>query len=469
MPPSVPIPSAQYLRRSTEHQQYSLDNQQATIAEYADQYGFSVVQDYIDARTGVVLGRRSGLRQLLEDAMSGHAAYKAVLVYDVSRWGRFQDNDEGAHYEFICRAAGIPVHYCAESFTNDGSTSSAIMKALKRSMAAEYSRELGTKVLAGQRRLAELGFKQGGMPGYGLRRLLVSANRERKHGLAFGERKSLATDRVILIPGPENEVQQIRDIYRMLIDEKETVHSISCVLNRRGVPYVNGSEWDSVAVFTVLTHPKYMGCHVFGRTASRLSTPKVNKPTSEWVVTPGSYDAIVDSATFMEAQRVLCERTINKSDADILESLRSLLARKGRLTLALIQESDLPSPSTYRRRFGSLRRAYELIEYGTAQHFAPCDLRRRIQVQREELMLQLVSLFPNDLAVDRRGGRWRTRLRLRTGRHISVLVSRSIRPWKNTIRWQVDPVSHEKALCHLACAIGRPQHVSPGLPRDSEH
>jgi hypothetical protein len=31
-----------------------------------------------------------------------------------SRWGRFQDADESAHYEFLCKSAGIPVHYCAE-------------------------------------------------------------------------------------------------------------------------------------------------------------------------------------------------------------------------------------------------------------------------------------------------------------------------------------------------------------------
>jgi len=267
---TVSVPSAHYLRRSTEHQRYSLDNQQAAIARHADQHGFSVVQTYTDARSGVVLGRRSGLRQLLQDVVSGQAAYKAILVYDVSRWGRFQDNDEAAQYEFVCRSAGFPVHYCAESFANDGSTASSIMKALKRSMAAEYSRELGVKVLAGQRRLAELGFKQGGMPGYGLRRMLVSANGEAKHGLSFGERKSIATDRVILVPGPPNEVQVVRDIYTLLTVEKHTVHWIAGELNRRNIPYVNGGHWDSLAVYTILTHPKYIGCHVFGRTASRL-------------------------------------------------------------------------------------------------------------------------------------------------------------------------------------------------------
>jgi DNA invertase Pin-like site-specific DNA recombinase len=38
------IPAAQYLRMSTEHQQYSLTNQAAAIAAYAKEHGFSVVR-----------------------------------------------------------------------------------------------------------------------------------------------------------------------------------------------------------------------------------------------------------------------------------------------------------------------------------------------------------------------------------------------------------------------------------------
>ena len=129
--------------------------------------------------------------------VGGTTDYRAILVYDVSRWGRFQDSDEAAHYEFLCKSAGVLVHYCAETFANDGTLSSLIMKTLKRTMAAEFSRELSVKVLAGQKRLAHLGFKQGGVPGYGLRRMLVSASGVPKQELAAGERKSIATDRVI--------------------------------------------------------------------------------------------------------------------------------------------------------------------------------------------------------------------------------------------------------------------------------
>ncbi len=398
------VAAAQYLRMSTEHQQYSLANQSAAIQRYAEAHGFSVVQTYSDgARTGLVLKRRSGLRQLLHDVMSGAPAFKTILVYDVSRWGRFQDSDEAAHYEFLCKSAGVPVHYCAEAFANDGTLASLMMKALKRTMAGEYSRELGVKVLEGQKRLARLGFKQGGVPGYGLRRMLVSADGHAKQQLHNGERKSITTDRVILVLGPPEEVQVVRDIYRMLISERRTVYAIACELNRRGIKYIRDSKWDYLAVYNVLTHPKYIGCHVFGRTSSKLCTPVIRLPRSEWTLRPGAFEPVVDQATFDEAQRVLRERTVCQSDEDVLDSLRSLLAHEERLSLGVIKNSPtVPSPSTYRKRFGSLRRAYELIGYGRAMDFGPIDLRRRTQAMRENLIARIQTTFADQISIVRR-------------------------------------------------------------------
>jgi DNA invertase Pin-like site-specific DNA recombinase len=188
---SLPIPAAQYLRMSTEHQLYSTENQAHCNHQYAQLHGFTITRTYRDsAKSGLWLKGRPGLRELLRDVTEGNTEYKAILVYDVSRWGRFQDTDEAAHYEFVCKSAGIPVHYCAETFLNDGSLPSSIMKALKRAMAGEYSRELGVKVAAGQRRLAELGFWQGGPAGYGFRRVLVSPDGKVKQFLAKAREKA---------------------------------------------------------------------------------------------------------------------------------------------------------------------------------------------------------------------------------------------------------------------------------------
>lgn len=449
------IPAAQYLRMSTEHQLYSLENQSAAIQKYAESSGFEIVRTYFDsAKSGVVLRRRSGLQELLHDVVSRTPTYQAILVYDVSRWGRFQDTDEAAHYEFLCKSAGVPVHYCAETFTNDGTLPSLIMKALKRTMAGEYSRELGVKVFAGQKRLAELGFKQGGRAGYGLRRMLVSPDRVPRQVLNFGDRKSIATDRVILVPGPDHQVQCVRDIFRMFLSGRQTVHAIACTLNRRGNEYTKDSKWDYQAVYNVLTHPKYAGCHVFNRTSRRLYTPTVKVPKSEWILRPGAFEPIIGIQDFDKAQEILRARTFNKSNEEILASLHRLLVSKGKLSLSLIHKcADTPSPSTYRNRFGSLRRAYGFIGYCDPATLSPLDVRHKTLALREDLFRQILELFPNVISSVRPGGRWRRKLHLSSGVTVSVVVARCVRAWKNNFRWHVDPHPRERRLITLLARL----------------
>lgn len=457
---------------STEHQQYSLESQSMAILEYAALHSFDIVRTYSDAaKSGVALKHRVGLLQLLQDVVAGTAPYRAILVYDVSRWGRFQDTDESAHYEFLCKSAGVPVHYCAETFANDGTLPSLIMKALKRTMAGEFSRELGVKVLAGQKRLASLGFRQGGRPGYGLRRMLVSAAGVPKQELLSGERKSLTTDRVILVPGPAQEVQVVKDIYRMLVSEKLSTAAIAKQLNRRGIGYVGDSKWSCQAVNAVLTAPKYTGCHVYGRTSVRLSTPRVRLPKSEWVLTPAAFEPIVEMSIFSEAQRILRQRTFNKSDQELLDCLRALLASKGRLSRRVIHDSaEVSSPSTYVYRFGSLQKSYERIGYGHPHQFGPIDLRRKIQSLREELIAHIAAMFPNDVSITRPGGKWRTRLRLESGLMISVLIGRPVHS-KHGISWRIDTAGQE---CHFVTLLARLDegnqsfldfHVFPNIDR----
>jgi DNA invertase Pin-like site-specific DNA recombinase len=198
-----PRRAAQYVRMSTEHQRYSTENQSDAIAHYAAQRGVEIVRTYSDeGKSGLRIQGRDGLKQLIEDIQSGKADFEAVLVYDISRWGRFQDADESAYYEYICKRAGISVIYCAEQFENDGSPVSTIVKGVKRAMAGEYSRELSQKVFTGQSRLIELGYRQGGPPGFGLRRMLIDEHGVTKGILERGQHKSIQTDRVTLVPGP---------------------------------------------------------------------------------------------------------------------------------------------------------------------------------------------------------------------------------------------------------------------------
>lgn len=129
---------------STEHQRYSTENQAAAIRQYAKRRGLEVVRTYADeGKSGLRIDGRDALKQLIEDVQGGKADFSTILVYDVSRWGRFQDANESAYYEYICRRAGISVQYCAEQFENDRSPVSTIVKGVKRAMAGETTVSIG--------------------------------------------------------------------------------------------------------------------------------------------------------------------------------------------------------------------------------------------------------------------------------------------------------------------------------------
>ena len=94
---SCPIPAAQYVRMSTEHQQYSIDNQSSAITAYAKSHDMEVIRTYADAgKSGLTIQNRPGLRQMIADVEAGSPGFSVMQVYDVSRWGRFQDADESA-------------------------------------------------------------------------------------------------------------------------------------------------------------------------------------------------------------------------------------------------------------------------------------------------------------------------------------------------------------------------------------
>jgi DNA invertase Pin-like site-specific DNA recombinase len=135
-----------------------------TIRLYAKKRSLEVVRTYADeGKSGLRIDGRDALKRIISDVQNGRADFETILVYDISRWGRFQDADESAYYEYICKRAGIIVQYCAEQFENDGSPVSTIVKGVKRAMAGEYSREMGRPRPVGetgQCRLIELGFRQ---------------------------------------------------------------------------------------------------------------------------------------------------------------------------------------------------------------------------------------------------------------------------------------------------------------------
>jgi DNA invertase Pin-like site-specific DNA recombinase len=357
--------AAQYLRMSREHQNYSLECQGACNAAYARDHGWELVRTYTDAGiSGLRLSGREGLKQLLADVLAGQADFDAVLVYDVSRWGRFQDIDQGAHYEFICREAGVQVIYTAEAFAPDGSFASTLLKHLKRAMAAEFSRELSAKVKRAKAGLGAKGYWVGGAAGYGLRRVAVGPDRQPRLRMETGEHKGLRGDRTILTPGPEAEVRTVQRIYRLFVIHGLRVAAIARLLNDEGVWPEPDVRWTGQRVRQVLTSERYAGVLVMGKAEVDLGRSRYRR-RADWVRIEGAIEPVIPRALYDAAQaQVRRPKARGASDAQLLDELRTALRDSGRLSRAIINAHPATHcADVYRRRFGRLDRAFLLAGY----------------------------------------------------------------------------------------------------------
>jgi DNA invertase Pin-like site-specific DNA recombinase len=363
--------AAQYVRMSTDYQRYSIENQAAVIAAYAQLHDLSIIRTYRDqGESGLKLKNRAGLAQLLNDVSSDQADFEYILVYDVSRWGRFQDVDESAYYEFICKKAGIKVAYCAEQFDNDGSMISSIVKNIKRVMAAEYSRELSAKVHAGACRFASLGFQLGGPVAYALQRVLVNDKLQPKEILGKGDRKYLQTDHVRLQPGAANEVAVVQWIFHRFLKVKSE-KAVARELNRKGIPASNGGRWRGPFVTRILRNENYVGNLIYNRRSRKLRGDVVYNSPNLWVRSEGCIEPIVGVDVFLAVKKVIEERRVDLPEEEMLARLRRTLIKEGRLSPAIINKTiGLPCHHVYIAHFGSIRNAYRLIGYTSQRN---CD------------------------------------------------------------------------------------------------
>ncbi len=298
--------------------------------------------------------------------------------------------------------------YCAEQFENDGSPVSTIVKGVKRAMAGEYSRELSAKVFAGQCRLIELGFRQGGPAGYGLRRVLVDQAGAIKTELARGEHKSLQTDRVILMPGPDDEIRVVSQIYRWFIDDGLVESEIAARLNGMNVLTDLGRAWTRATVHQVLINEKYVGNNVYNRISFKLKKLRVINTPDMWIKKEGAFEPIVPPDIFYTAQGIIRARTRRYTNEELVDRLRSLYKNRGLLSGLIINETDgMPSSSVYAFRFGSLVKAYQMVGFTPGRDYRYLEVNRFLRslhpgivAQAEQQIAALGGQVMRDPATD---------------------------------------------------------------------
>lgn len=347
--------AAQYVRMSTHQQDTSIAFQVAANMAYAAEHDLQIVRTYTDAGiSGLSIEKRDGLKALVADVVSGTGGFDVVLVYDVSRWGRFQNPDQAGHYEFICAEAGVRVEYCAEQFDNDGSPTSGIMKHIRRTMAAEYSRDLSEKVRRALHSLIAQGYWIGGEPPYGYRREIIDRAGRAHAGRDSRIWKKQQGVHVRLILGPPDEVATIRRMFRLYLKPGANIASVARSLNDGGYLRGPGEYWFKETVGRALSYDIYAGRLVSGKERRILGTrTRLPSDLGDWIVVENAAPAIVSKRTFeaVQRKRKAAARRITREDA--LRDLARLAEEHGTITQSIIEKHGKWSTGVYWRRIGT--------------------------------------------------------------------------------------------------------------------
>lgn len=453
---------AQYLRMSTDHQQYSLHNQSEYIKDYAEKNNMEIAYTYDDAgKSGVSIIGRHSLQQLLSDVEQKKIDIQAVLFYDVSRFGRFQNSDEAAYYSFLFERNGVDLIYCSEPIpTKDFPLESSVILNIKRSSAAYHSRNLSEKVFIGQVNLIKLGYHQGGVAGYGLRRLLVDENGIAKEILGFRKRKSIQTDRVILIPGPKNEIKIVNSIYDLFIDDNMPEFIIAERLNEQNIPAENGTLWTRAKIHQILTNEKYIGNNIYNKTSSKLKSRLVKNPKNEWVRCDKAYKPIISKKKYNKAQEIIQLRSVHLTNDELLEKLKQKLESNGKLSGFIIDEDDTgPSSSVYRTRFGGLLRAYTLIGYKPEHDYSYIQINEALRSFYSGIIEDFKGeILKSNCYIDEY--KYAPMLYINDELLISVLITKCTPMKSGKLRWKVRFDNSQKADITIVIRMDS-QNISP--------
>lgn len=228
---------------STNHQQYSLHNQSKYIKNYAKKNNIKIAYTYNNSsKSKVSIVSKHSLQQLLSNVKQKKINIQAVLFYNVSRFSRFQNSNKAAYYSFLFKKNSVNLIYCSKPIpTKNFPLKSSVILNIKKSSAAYHSKNLSKKVFIKQVNLIKLSYHQSSIASYKLKRLLVNKNSIAKKILSFRKKKSIQTNKVILIPKPKNKIKIVNKIYNLFINNNVPKFIIAKKLNKQNIPAKNST------------------------------------------------------------------------------------------------------------------------------------------------------------------------------------------------------------------------------------
>jgi len=251
----------------------------------------------------------------------------------------------------------------------------------------------------------------------------------------------------------------VKQIFRWFVVEKKSELEIARKLNRRKILNEFGRPWRMLAIRHILTDEKYLGNYVYCRKSGKLKTRRRPNPENVWVRKNGAFPAIVDSTSFAKACKIIAarpRRTLRawKTTGQMLRVLKTRLEKEGKLTAQIIDSSpELPCTMTYIHRFGTLRRAYELIGYNP-DSVRFYESRRAVRATARRIADELVR-FIQHATVSAAFDLNSRLLTVLPGLSVSILIARCAHQTNGALRWQVKQKPNRNATLVLVARMKR--------------
>lgn len=293
-----------FYRRSTDKQELSIEDQRRECRAYAASRGWLIVREFEPVKgygSGLTIDRDPAFQEMVRLAEQGDHGIRYLLIYDVSRFGRLQQEDKIYWERRFKKQGNIETIYVKDDFKNDGSIGDTLLKIIKHSEAHQFSIKLSELTLRGAKSHAALGHSPGGVAPFGYDRLEVDANGSPVRVMnGSNDWKSNKLHRVIWTPSPIKA-----PIVRSLFENYERgigLHLLADQMNSQGIPAPRGRFWSKTALHYLLRNRTYIGERIYNKRSykgyRRGERVRLANAPENWVVKQNAHEPIIDIGLF---------------------------------------------------------------------------------------------------------------------------------------------------------------------------
>ncbi len=299
-----------FYRRSTDHQELSIDDQRRECRAFAERRGWQIVREFVPAKgyaSGLSIERDPTFKEMVVAAETRDHGVEYLIIYDVSRFGRLITEEKIYWEQRFKKHGGIQIAYVHGDIKNDGSLGDTLVKVVKHAEAHEYSMKLSEVTLRGAKSHSALGHSAGGSAPYGYDRLEIDAAgnhvRVMNHSSDW---KSNKLDRVIWTPSPITApvVRWVFETY----EQGTGMNLIVQKLNERKTPAPRSRYWSKTMIHYMLRNCAYIGERIYNRRSykgyRRGEKVSLINPRDAWIVKEGAHEPIIDRNLFERVQAI---------------------------------------------------------------------------------------------------------------------------------------------------------------------